>query len=95
MTITNTTQAVHLHRDDHPGSLHMLRKLANNRALPGYESTEYGAWVDWGELLNSYLSSTEKAMVHIARGIAGAETQGGFSAGQVSTIRVATIKASE
>lgn len=49
------------------------------REVPGYRPhPEGGAVVDWDVLLGSWLSSTEKASVRIARGISGIERHGGF-----------------
>jgi hypothetical protein len=44
----------------------------------GYEPSEYGVWVDWDALEHSWLSSTERAAVTVARGVAAAERQGGW-----------------
>ena len=70
----------HLHRDDVPGALAVLAAVMGNRRPPeGYEPTIEGAWVDWDGLEHSWLSSTEVAAVIVARGIAAAERQGGWS----------------
>jgi hypothetical protein len=70
----------HLHHDDTPSTLAILSDLLDHRCvLPdGYEPTDQGAWVDWDALGRSWLSSTEVAAVHIARGCAIAELQGGL-----------------
>lgn len=74
----------HLHLDDYPATLALLTavfqpKLHDRDGLAdiGYQPTEHGAWVDWDRLANSWLSSTEVAIVHIARGIAVLEHHGG------------------
>jgi len=69
---------IHLHLDDYPDTLQLLAELVNGRSAEewrcvGYESTEHGAWVDWDALADSWLSSTEKAIVYIARGCATLE----------------------
>lgn len=80
---TTTTDRVHLHRDDFPKTLRLLEDLiggplrAGTAAGIGFEPTEHGAYVDWDRLLGSWLSSTEKAVVHIARGTAVLEHHGG------------------
>lgn len=79
---TKTTSRVHLHRDDYPQTLRLLEDLRNGRPAEewkhiGYERTESGAWVDWDELAGSWLSTTEKAVVHIARGASMLERAGG------------------
>lgn len=77
-----TTSRNHLHLDDCPQALAVLAALFARRveraAEIGYEPTEHGAWVDWQALEQSWLSSTERAAVVVARGIAMAERQGGW-----------------
>ena len=72
---------VHLHRDDVPDTLALLGALLGDRsALPaGYGPGETGADVDWDLLASaeSWLSTTEKAVVHIAHGCAILERHGG------------------
>lgn len=69
----------HLHRDDCPDALAILEAIVgHNDNPPGYQPTPVGAWVDWDALDNSWLSSTEKAAVLVARGVAAAERRGGF-----------------
>jgi len=65
----------HLHHDDLPATPAILADLLDRRPdVPdGYELSEHGAWVDWDALGRSWLSSTEVASVHIARGCAIAE----------------------
>ena len=79
----DTSQRQHLHLDDYPVALGVLRVLFEHRlesaAEIGYEPTEHGAWVDWESLEHSWLSSTETAAVVVARGLAMAERQGGFA----------------
>lgn len=76
---------VHLHRDDYSLTLGVLAEILMARRVDpvglaevGYEPTEYGVWVDWDALEHSWLSSTERAAVIVARGIAVAERQGGW-----------------
>lgn len=70
----------HYHLQDYPEALAVLAAVAAGRDLTsiGYETDEYGAEVDWDALTGSWLSSTEKAAVHIARGVALAERAAGF-----------------
>lgn len=74
-------ERVHLHHDDCPQALAILGALLGHRderaQAIGYEQTEDGAWVDWASLTASWLSTTEVAAVHIARGVAIAERHGG------------------
>lgn len=75
---------IHLHLADYPATLDLLTALINGRAHSdwtaiGYEATEHGAWIDWEQLATSWLSSTEKAVIHIARGCATLENAGGPS----------------
>lgn len=81
----------HLHRLDHPLTLRILSKLLDHRSrMPaGYERSDLGAWVDWDALAGSYLSSTEVAVVHIARGCAIAERHGGLPPGTVHPVQQA------
>lgn len=70
---------VHLHLDDTPNALGILNALLGHRAErpTGYVPDEWGADVDWELLTESYLSTTEKATLHIARGCALVECHGG------------------
>jgi hypothetical protein len=70
---------VHLHRDDVPRTLALLDALLGDRTYPtsGYTPDETGADVDWNELTDGYLSTSEKAVVHIAHGCAILERHGG------------------
>ena len=70
---------VHLHRDDVPDTLALLGALLGDRSteVPGYSLDEKGADVDWDLLLEGWLSTTEKAVVHIAHGCAILERHGG------------------
>ena len=51
----------------------------SDRTYPttGYTPDETGADVDWNELADGYLSTSEKAVVHIAHGCAILERRGG------------------
>jgi hypothetical protein len=82
---------VHLHRIDHTPTLGILSELLAHDGRPpdGYERTEQGAWVDWDALAGSYLSSTEIAVVHMARGCFIAERHGGFPPGLVLPVKQA------
>jgi hypothetical protein len=69
----------HLHADDVPLSLAVLRALVGHRAdreQLGYRPDEWGADVDWNLLATGKLSTTEKATVHIAQGCAIIERHG-------------------
>jgi hypothetical protein len=68
-----------LHRDDVPETLALLRTLLGGRAtLPqGYSPDQTGAVVDWQLLADSNLSTSEKAVVYIAHGLAILERRGG------------------
>jgi hypothetical protein len=81
----------HLHHNDTPSALTILADLLDYRDRPpaGWEPTSEGAWVDWDALSRSYLSSTEVAAVHIARGCALAERHGGLPLPVVSSVRQA------
>jgi hypothetical protein len=76
---------VHLHADDYPVTLGLLEKILLGQhgqgtgvVEIGYEPSGHGVWVDWDALERSWLSSTERAAVVVARGIAAAERQGGW-----------------
>jgi hypothetical protein len=81
----------HLHHDDVPSTLAILADLLDHLSTvpDGYELTEHGAWVDWEALGRSWLSSTEIAAVHIARGCAIAERHGGLPLSVAGTVREA------
>lgn len=87
-----STDRIHLHRDDCPATLELLRALIGDRSIDGWEPTAEGAFVGWDELTSSYLSSTEKATVNIARGCAVAERSGGL-APRLRTAVLATVEA--
>jgi hypothetical protein len=69
----------HLHREDAPKTLQILDALLGYRAgqVPGYSPAAEGARVDWEELDESFLSTTEKATLLIARGCSITEAHGG------------------
>lgn len=95
METDTTTDRAHLHRDDYPETLRLLEDLAGRSdrlAAIGFEVTEYGAWVDWDRLLGSWLSTTEKAVVHIARGAAMLERAGGPSPRLAPTVTSAMAR---
>ena len=81
----------HLHHLDYPLTLRILGDFLDYRSQPpvGYERTEYGAWVDWVALATSYLSSTEVAVVHVARGCAVGERHGGLPNCAATSVRCA------
>lgn len=81
----------HLHHDDAPLTLAILTDLLGHRASfpEGYEPTEHGAWVDFDALVRSWLSGTEVAAVHIARGCAIAERHGGLTLEVAGSVRAA------
>lgn len=83
----------HLHRSDYPDTLAVLQApLLGSRIDTsdlGYEPTEEGAWVDWRQLIEGKLSSTEVAAVHITRGIAIAERAGGVPPTAAASVRTA------
>ena len=81
----------HLHHDHVPATLAILADLLDHRSMlpDGYERTEHGAWVDWEALGRSWLSSTEVAGVHIARGYAIAECPGGLPLSVAGAVRTA------
>ena len=71
---------VHLHHDDVPDTLALLKALLvddRSKVPPGYVLSTTGAEIDWDLLLESWLSTTEKAVVHIAHGCAILERHGG------------------
>ena len=70
----------HLHLEDYPQTLRLLAALVGSRTDKerlGYAPTEHGAFVDWDRMSAGPLSSTEVAIVHIARGCATLERAGG------------------
>lgn len=74
------TLTTHLHRDDTPLTLRLLDGLLGHRrdqAELGYYPDRWGAEVDWDRLTNGISSTSEVAVVHIARGCAIAERHGG------------------
>jgi hypothetical protein len=90
MTDAPAQHRVHLHVEDHSATLALLLEVLNGRSIEGYEPTEHGAWVDWDALASGWLSSTEKAVVQIARGCAVLERQGG-SAPRLRAPLIATV----
>ena len=78
MTAPGRSHARHLHREDYPGTIAVIEAVVRGRPVPGVAPTDAGLWVDWDELDRSWLSSTERAAVAIARGLAVAECCGGL-----------------
>lgn len=71
--------STHLHRDDFPVTLELLAQVVGPHVgePPGFEFTETGALVDWDRLAHGgVLSTTERAVVQIARGVATLEHHG-------------------
>lgn len=70
----------YLHRDHTPLTLRLLDGLLGHRSDRtelGYRPDQWGAEVDWDQLMGGALSTTEVAAVHIALGCAIAERNGG------------------
>jgi hypothetical protein len=88
------TSREHLHRDDCPDALSILAAVAGGRTVPGVEPTDLGAFVDWDRLASSWLSSTERAAVTIARGVAQAERHGGLPPRVAAAVANAAVKLS-
>ena len=84
-----TSRREHLHHLDHPRTLRIPARLLDHRDRPpaGYERTDHGVWVDWESLAHSYLSSSEVAVVHVARACAIAERHGGVAPSAAATVR--------
>ena len=89
---------VRLHRDDVPDTLALLGALLGDRSteVPGYSLDETGADVDWDLLLEGWLSTTEKAVVHIAHGCAILERhEGGLPVELRWQVRAAVASSTE
>lgn len=73
-----TSQTTHLHVDDYPATIELLDALlgAKHSTPGGYDRHEHGIALDWEALESSWLSSTEKAVVRIARGLSTIEHNG-------------------
>lgn len=74
-----TQGAMHLHLDDYPHTLTLLADVVAGRRRDGYQPDEHGAWVDWVLLTAGGWSSSERAVLHIARGCQVLEAHGGTS----------------
>lgn len=74
---TTQTTVASYHYDDYPETLALLNRITHGDAVAGFERTEWGARIDWERLDDSWLSSAEKAAVHIAHGISILERHGG------------------
>ena len=68
----------HLHAVDYPLTIKILTELMPRRVVSGFSALPSGAAVDWIVLEDGKLSTTERATVTIARGIATIERCGGF-----------------
>lgn len=86
---TPSDDAVHLHLDDCAHTLSLLASIVAGRRRDGYQPDEHGAWVEWAVLIAGGWSSTERAVLHIARGCQVLEAHGGTS----PALRQATIDA--
>lgn len=73
-----TGPGTNLHVDDYPATIDLLRVLLGDKhdSPDGYRPHAHGITVDWSALDQSWLSTTEKAVVHIARGLATLEYRG-------------------
>ena len=69
---------VHLHVHDYPDTIRILSELKPGRRVDGFTALPTGADVDWYVLQNGKLSTSEKAVVAIARAIAACESCGEF-----------------
>ena len=79
----------HLHRDDCPETLRLVTTVVGPHGRDGFEPTDEGAWVDWEEVAR-HLSSTEAAVLMIAKGLTSIERRGGNQ-----RLRAAVIDAAE
>lgn len=89
-------EAVLLHTDDCPHTLRLLGALLARRTdhdRLGYHPSEYGAMVDWQRLLGAPLSTSEVAVVHIARGCATLERHAGGLPPDLADVLTATVGA--
>lgn len=82
----------HLHVEDAPAAIALLRALMLGRDFDrltaiGYRPSEHGVWVDWDTLGGSWLSSSERAVVVIAHGLAVLEQHGGPPPALVGPLR--------
>lgn len=68
---------IHYHRDDFPETISLIEAVRSHRRVPGIRPTEYGVEVSWPEVERSWLSTTEKATMQVARGLATLERNGG------------------
>jgi hypothetical protein len=80
----------HLALDSHPASTTLLTQLVRGRAVPGYETDEWGAWVTW-TTLHAALVGSERAACELARALAAIETCGGLPPRIASIARQATL----
>jgi hypothetical protein len=82
-----------LHREDYPRTLAIFDALFGWRLADaeriGFEVTGMVAHVDWTALDASWLSSTEKATVHLARGLAALERHGTLPASLAGPVTAA------
>jgi hypothetical protein len=88
------TSREHLHRDDCPDALAILGAVACGRTVQRVEPTDVGAFVDWDRLASSWLSSTERAAVTIARGVAQADRHGGLPPRVTAVVAHAAVRLS-
>jgi hypothetical protein len=66
-----------LHVKDCPNSIDILLAVRNGRDVPGIIPEPNGLEVDWVRVLDSWLSTTERAAVTMAQGLAVLERHGG------------------
>ena len=80
--INSDLEQAFLHRRSCRHAAAIIDAVAAGRDLPGVEREAEGLMVAWDELLESWLSTTEKAAVGIARAVESMERHGGsFPAG--------------
>lgn len=80
----------HLHHNDYPETLRLLRAIVRGRDVHGFHPTEEGAFVSPSMLDESFLSTTEKAAVRLAFALATFEWHGPFDGELGRTCREAT-----
>ena len=78
MPIDSDGPTTFVHRRSCPHAIAIIEAVANGRDLPGVERDVDGhLTVAWDEAATSYLSTTEKAAMAIARAVELMESHGG------------------
>lgn len=80
-----------IHQLGAPVAFRLLERLCANRA--GWERVDHGAFVDWTQLVPGTFSTSETAVVHMARGLAMLEAHCGGAPAHLRPLILEAVEA--